>query len=390
MKNQRKKQSKRKIILFSGCFCAIIFSGFFNMINNIYIQINEAIISKDAPVEFSLKTLLSETFVFEDILNNINGVIQKDILGKKEVNNFKYYKNFDNGYIVIGEKKSKKSIKTYQKNILAIYNKAIQKNADFIYISMPSRLNEEYEQQLTGIDYSNKDKDLLLSGINSEVPVFDLRDVKEIQELENNYYKTDHHWNTDSVFLSFKATIDKLNELYSLTLDPDNLYTDINNYETLIKNNSLSGSIRQNIKSAYLDKEDFKLYVPEYSTDFHYEHYIDNELDSEKSGDFKNALCDMEIFNNDAYLNKYNVFLGGGYVESRIYNNSSENNKKLLLISSSYGRAFAPYISQCFSEVIFLDPQVGRYNESVVEYIERYNPDVVLVLHDDYVIANVD
>jgi len=386
---KKEKPKNFSTILFSLCFCCIILSGFVAMIYDIQNQISEIVITENKLSNFSLKSIITDVSIFEDKLKPINSMLQKNVLQKKEIDDFKYYKNIDGGYIITRSPKSVETIKSQQQNIKALYDSATQNGADFLYISMPSRVNDTYREILSNIDFSNDYKDMLLSGIHSDIPTLDLRKISEIESLESSYYKTDHHWNVESIFLAFKATIAELNTLYELSLDSQKIYTNLDNYEILVSQNTFSGSTRQNVGEIYLEKEDFKLYSPIYPTGFVYEHYINGELDKEKHGDFQEALCNMEIFENDKYLNKYNVFLGGGYVENRIYNELSDNNKKLLLISSSYGRPFAPYISQCFSEVIFLDPQNGRYTDNMIDYIDQYNPDVVLVLHDDYVSANV-
>ena len=58
----------------------------------------------------------------------------------------------------------------------------------------------------------------------------------------------------------------------------------------------------------------------------------------------------------------------------------AENELKVLLISHSYGRPFTQYLSLCFRETRYLDPQKGRYNDNCLKYIDEYGPDLVLVM----------
>ena len=39
-----------------------------------------------------------------------------------------------------------------------------------------------------------------------------------------------------------------------------------------------------------------------------------------------------------------------------------------------------PFLSLCFKEVRYLDPQEGRYNDSYVDYIDAYDPDIVIMM----------
>lgn len=43
------------------------------------------------------------------------------------------------------------------------------------------------------------------------------------------------------------------------------------------------------------------------------------------------------------------------------------------------------YLSLSFSEVRYLDPQDGRYNDNYLTYINDYKPDIVIVMYDDFI-----
>ena len=37
------------------------------------------------------------------------------------------------------------------------------------------------------------------------------------------------------------------------------------------------------------------------------------------------------------------------------------------------------FMSLCFKEIRLIDPQEDRYNDSYVEYIDEYDPDIVIM-----------
>lgn len=39
------------------------------------------------------------------------------------------------------------------------------------------------------------------------------------------------------------------------------------------------------------------------------------------------------------------------------------------------------YLSSAFSEVYYLDPQEGRYNDSYIAYIKKVKPDIVIMMY---------
>ena len=130
-----------------------------------------------------------------------------------------------------------------------------------------------------------------------------------------------------------------------------------------------------------MGKDEFNILVPDFDTDFSYKHYIDGKLQKNTEGNFKEAFVDENLLKDNDYYNKYNACLYGGYVENIILNNNCTNGKKLLLISDSYARPMVMYLGLAFSEIHYLDPQEGRYNESYIEYINEYKPDVVIMMY---------
>ena len=87
----------------------------------------------------------------------------------------------------------------------------------------------------------------------------------------------------------------------------------------------------------------------------------------------------------DLHNNKYNANMFGAYGESIIYNEKALNEYKALLITHSYGRVMAQYMCMDYRELRFLDPQKGRYNDNLVDYIKSYKPDVVIFMYNDVV-----
>ena len=88
----------------------------------------------------------------------------------------------------------------------------------------------------------------------------------------------------------------------------------------------------------------------------------------------------MNLITDKEYNNKYSAYTFDGYIENRIYNMNADNELKVLLISDSFSRPMVTFFSLCFYETRYLDPQEGRYTDSYVEYIDEYQPDVVVMM----------
>lgn len=129
--------------------------------------------------------------------------------------------------------------------------------------------------------------------------------------------------------------------------------------------------------------DDFTVYNPRFETQLKLNHYIDGELDFSCSGSFWDAFIDENLLNDKNYYNKYNSLLHGSYVEAVIQNENSNNEYKALLVTHSYGRGLAQYLSLYFKELRYIDPQPGRFQGSICQYIEEYHPNVVIIMYND-------
>ena len=372
-------------------FLAIVVCGgvlFAQHNKQFYAKVIEA---RDIKAVKNLRTALSSEKMDEPF-KIITGIVDKNILRKKEVADFTYYEIGNNDYAVLKtESFSEKEIADFTNNVETIYDKATDMGAQFLYVNTPARLNDEYKKKLENVDYQDVNDRLFLGKLDNNIPVLNLRNSEEINALEQVYYKTDHHFTIDATFVAFKETVEAFKEIYGEDLDADGLYTDINNYDVMEKKKVFSGSTRVNIGGAYVEKEDYKIFAPKYDTLLGFKHYdAKKEITQESEGPFIQSLCNMSIFEDDSIVNKYNVYLGGATTESVIENRLASNDKKLLVLSTSYARSYVPYVAQLFAETRFLDPQVGRYEKSVIEYMEDYKPDTVIIMNETYTAFAVD
>lgn len=310
---------------------------------------------------------------------NLYGGIQK-LLQKREIKNFLIYKDHDGFLYTKGTPMEKKQLNKSAKNLKKIYEKTQEQDGDFLFVQMPYKnFAEKEELNFYAIDDTEQNFDQLLKKIEDlKLPYIDLRKTP----VEWQYFKTDHHWTGVSAFDASVQIIESLNENYHLKLDDLGTIKGKENYELVTYKEALLGSAGIQVGEYYTKKDDVEILIPRFATSLKWEHYSNHRLNLEKEGDFSEAFLNQEILNNPSYYNKYNAFLNGGACEHRVYNRLAENDLKLLFVSNSYGRPLTQYLSLYFKETRFLDPQEGRYNDSYVEYIAAYQPDVVVVMYD--------
>lgn len=263
---------------------------------------------------------------------------------------------------------------------LSILNIAETEGAEVLYVQRPMKFIEGMDQLPYGmtVEY-NQQYDYWCEKIKeSGINVIDLR-----EEIGDNidFYKTDHHWTVETSFEAAGAIMEALNRYSDGDFDYNESIFEKSNYSFMRYDNSFLGSEGIKTGEYYVGKDDFNVLVPEFETNVAFKHYVDNECTIDKTGEFSKAFIDEDILLDPDYYNKYNACIYGGYVESIIENESGGNGQKVLLISDSFARPMVMYFSLAFSETRYLDPQEGRYNDSYIEYIKEYQPDVVVMMY---------
>lgn len=209
---------------------------------------------------------------------------------------------------------------------------------------------------------------------------FPVLDLRQMVGDEIKFYITDHHWTMESGFNANKAIINSLNNEYNLGLDHENVYTDIGQYKKINYEKSFLGSEGIRVGKFFAGKDDFEILVPKFNTDFTHAQYKNGKQYWASKGTYEDVFINIRDLENPNYNNKYNVIAYGAYIENIITNHFADNDLKVLLIADSFGRPLVTYLACNFRETRYLDPQEGRYNESFVEYIDEFKPDVVIMM----------
>lgn len=320
----------------------------------------------------SFEQNLNSTFSNREEVLNAYGLTQKMLL-KHETRNFEVLKS--NGILYLND--SGFSLEDFKVAAKANDIKALKDAVDtyggkFIFVQLPYKNVEGVpELKYYHLDKTETAENLLVDLLYSKgIDVFDLRNYDECCSV----YRTDHHWTVGAAFNS-------ASKIYNY-LDFDDSIFESKNYKTVSYENALLGSIGVKVGASFAGKDDVFIYTPKYKTDFTFEHYVDHKLDMYHEGNFWNSFINEEMLEDTSYYNKYNALMYGAYEESVINNRIADNDESILLISHSYGRALAPYLSLGVSELRYLDPQPGRYNDNYLIYIEEHKPSVVIVAYN--------
>ena len=310
------------------------------------------------------------------------------LLGKHEARNFEVLKGND-GTLYLQNAScptDEKTIEEIADQYMLLKKETENYGGHFMYVQVPYKTVEGVANlKYYSDDTTNQAESTLVNFLKErDVPILDLRVYTECAQV----YKTDYHWRVESGFHSAYVLAKHLEQMYDLDFKQTDYYGDTANYESVTYENSFLGSIGIKVGPYFAGKDDFILYKPLFDTDLELQHYIHGELDFEYSGDFWETFIEQSLLDDENYNNKYGALLHGAYVEAVIKNHQASNDYTALIVSHSYGRPLVQYLCLNFKELYHLDPQEGRYNDSYVEYIKEFQPDVVVVMYND--LLNVD
>ena len=189
----------------------------------------------------------------------------------------------------------------------------------------------------------------------------DVRDTfKEAKKDTQLYYRTDHHWTTDGAYLAF-GQVDSVMEL-------DNKVT----YTDYAVKNDFRGTLAS--KSGFVNGMDdaIKIYLPAEDSEGYENSVIYYSDTKEKTTQFYQV---DSLDTKDAYT----VF-GGSNHPMYTVRTPLDTDRHLLLIKDSYANSMVPFLSQCFSEIVVVDPRYFYDNiqdiissESITDVLFLYN-----------------
>ncbi len=359
--------------IFSAIFLIINFSiGSFIVINSYY-PLATTILYDTIELK-EMETICNDALrQNNNVALNIYGLIQR-IIGKNEVKGFQVFRDNENN-LYLDQNYTGYSAE----DINRLYQHCENEDTTFLFTQVPYK-NPQQISELNGYTTSQietQQDELLFKLDNLQVPNMDLRDFDDCKD----WYKTDHHWSVDAAFSSAKFIVERLNHSNNLTIKTSP-YSDLTQYSMLEYKDSFLGSAGIRIGEWYVGKEDFKVIVPTFETDFSFDLINSNNETTNYSGSFTDAFINMDILENKEYFNKYNSLLYGGWYENIVINNNADNDLKILFITHSYGRAIVPYLSLYFKETRYIDVQEGRFSHSLVSYINSYSPDIVVLMYN--------
>ncbi len=254
-------------------------------------------------------------------------------------------------------------------------------NISFVYVQAPNKSDLDDTLIRDGVqNFGNQNANALLDLLEEkQVETLDLRPfISATPEMvEQYFYRTDHHWNTDGAFRAFGEILQCLSETFPEE-KLDLSLSDANNWTTERYEDWFLGSRGKRVGIYFGGVDDLTVYTPKFETDMSL--YIP-KYRAYYSGTFEDALIRDEYLDEPNYFdeNPYCVYIGGDYPLVHHVNNLAKNDLKVLLIKDSFSLPVQSFLSTAVKELDVLDPRY--YTESTVaEYVAAAQPDIVIMM----------
>ena len=314
---------------------------------------------------------------------NVNGAVH-EVLGQREMNGVV---KLDNGKLVVVLEE--RPVWQQAQKTVEFYNWLREQQIEFSYVQVPYEICKYDSQLPAGVeDYSNVDADLFLELIGEEgVPFLDLREVLHGGGMEHYeaFFQTDHHWTIETAFWAYGAVTEHLEDVFAVEVPQE--YTDIASYHVEVYEDCVLGSNGRKTGIVYGGLDDLTLIYPAFPTEVSFEA---PEEGFYREGDFEEAYMNYSFLEGESLyeMSQYNVYIGEDYPTTEQLCEGAPVDKKILLIKDSYFRPVQAFLGTTFSQVNTLD--MRYFTGSVKEYIERVQPDVVLLCYNPYMVHDMN
>ena len=258
----------------------------------------------------------------------------------------------------------------------------------FAYVQLPKKLDAGQSMLPPGyVDaaYANVD-DLLADLKKLEVPFADWRQGFSATPADvwKNFYRTDHHWNTDAAFRAtglLAAEICTRCRIEPLMAADVRRVLSSERWERTIMPQIFMGSLARRTGLGFAGCDDVVMMTPKFETELMFE-VPDRHV--KVTGSFRQTLMrridELEKVDDPFDFDIYSLlYVGGIYPCSRSVNARALLDLKILLIGDSYARPVSAFAATVVRELILIDPRRRNPEDpSLVELIRREKPDVVI------------
>lgn len=263
-----------------------------------------------------------------------------------------------------------------------------ERGIHLLYVNAPTKYADDsfWEKEFGIPCYSNQNADLFLRRIKEAgIDCVDLRDraKEDGKEISDMFYRTDHHWTTESGLWATGVLAETLNEKCGYHIDTG-IY-DNDNFIYQKYENAWLGEQGKKVAMSYVGLDDYTLIKPVFDTSFTL-----TAGGKTKEGTFDIMLDETRLSSGaDVYDTPswHYTYLPPSINQTSIHNNNVSGGN-VLFLGDSYSQVVVPFLSLGVSDVSAL--VLRSYSGSLREFIDANAFDTVVVLYAQFMIGAHD
>ncbi|AWC27713.1 MULTISPECIES: secondary cell wall polysaccharide O-acetyltransferase PatB1 [Bacillus cereus group] len=255
-----------------------------------------------------------------------------------------------------------------------------EQNIEFYFALPPSKTNALSFKLPSHIQtYAKENLQYFLNQLPADVKPIKIMEHFQKQytqkEIQDMYFKTDHHWNMDGAFLGYQYIMNTIKQESSIYIGKEVKREDYT--RVCAKNKHLVGSFNNQLYQL-IDATGEKLcyYTPKGG--FHFTSVTVKDA----NGTIYHSLDELYGTEKQKGTTSYAGYYTNDYPEIIFENHDAPNNTRILILKDSFANAIIPHFAQNFKHTSILD--LRHYHEKdVYQYIKDNNINMVLFVYSD-------
>ena len=326
----------------------------------------------------------TENFNKKNELVNLNGAIAKlfNIRGLyRDIGMYVY----DEGYIVSAAKETSTD---YEYEQMVDLKKFLdERGINLLYVNQPTKYVDDaiFKEEFGVESYCNRNADKFLERISAAgINIIDLRDemLEDEMNVYNMFYRTDHHWTTESGLWAAEKIAEGLNEYCGYDIDLS-IYNH-SNYSFEEVQDCWIGEQGRKVGLSYVGLDDFTIIRPNFETNYTYIYVTKPET---YDGTFDEFINDEVYSSERANGSYYGRNWYYSYSGKSVINHNVETGK-ILLLSDSYAQVMEPFLSLGVGEIKKV--LLRDFKGNIREVIENAGCDTVVIAYAEFMIGAHD
>lgn len=308
----------------------------------------------------------------------VNGMVQKNVLMQK-MNNGIFA--LPSG-MLLEPSGSVSDFKGFLEPFSSFEKKMNDADIPVYFASAPSKSAFAKKQGLTP-DYIRSNEDVSRDNLNqvmadAGLTVIDLYDSLSSEDMNDIYFKNDHHWNIHGAYLGYTQLVNELQKQF-----PELDVVEKDQFETNTLDIPYHGSYARKVSLPYVVEYDYLEYW-EPKDGFSTEVCV------------QQTECGREVLDRDVlkergeFADSYGAFMGGNYSELTITQRNPKNDVHLLVLKDSYANPLLGLLGESVGKLSVIDVRYTDGKIDIAEYAKEKEVDGVVFVHNDRINGMLD